>query len=823
MTLSSDPSSNVAAACFEAVLGSARSGAGAAETPARVFVDLDWQRVCDAVAHRATSRDAAELAADLGLLPPSVVARRRAEVDEAAAACQRDVTPPLRGFDSVGDAITLARKADAIRAEELARIGRSAEAAGRVAAWTRTAAGLPNLAEQLRRLADVRDVAAEIARCIDVTGAVADAASPELGPLRRRVARLRDGILQRLEKIVRSPRYDGILQDDYVTLRDDRYVLPVRAGERGDFPGIVHAQSGSGQTLFIEPQELIEPNNELRLAQLDVDAEVHRILCRLTDLVRRRADDLESNQDILTYVDLTFACARLAVDLGCTLPDVTGGAIELRRARHPVLALRELDHELRVVPNDLTLTRRALIVSGPNTGGKTVTLKTLGLFALMTRAGLPLPVDAGSRFPIYDRIFSDVGDDQGVDRDLSTFSGHVANIASFLPRCGTATLVLLDELFAGTDPEQGAALGRALLGALVDRGATVVVTTHLESLKTLGFADERFASASVAFDVERMRPSYRLRDGVPGGSYALRIAARLGLDPAIIETAESLVGNALGSDREAVIARLEAEHARLVAANDDVAARLAALAQREAAVEATRRKLAAADRDMVDDEARKLRAEVARARAKLREASARLRATELPEDEQQRGAYVATLEAARAAANEADAVTGKRAGSGDGGGPALGAAEVGQTVWVRPLRQAGVVLAVDAGRVTVQVGAIRSHVALSDLGASEAAPRGGGDRPTPTVTRSSIDVETEAATRVDLRGERADDAVDKLDAFLERALRTGAPWLVVVHGHGTGVLKRAVRARLDAERARVRWRPGEQGEGGDGVTIVEPA
>lgn len=811
--------------CFHAVLASSRSGDGRRGFSDKAFDDLDWPIFCRALSERCLGRDAEELALDLGLLPtPEIGQRRRMEIDEATAAVARDVMPPLRGFDALGDALLRARKSDVLPPDDLLRVGRSARAALRVGAWSKNGPGVDLVREHGARLADVREVAEEVDRCIDATGNVADSASPELGQLRRRVSRLREGILARLDRIVKSPRYDGILQDDYVTIRDERYVLPVRSGEKGDFPGIVHGQSGSGQTLFIEPQELIASNNELRMAQLDVENEVRRILTRLTDLVRRRADHLEANQDILVYLDLTFAAGRLCDELGCVLPEMVAGdarRFDLRGAGHPVLLLRELAGELRVVRNDIRLDgQSALVVSGPNTGGKTVTLKTVGLCALMTRAGFTIPVGPGSSVPWFDIVFSDIGDEQGVDRDLSTFSGHVANIAGFLDDCRPGALVLLDELFAGTDPEQGAALGRALLEELARRGATVVVTTHLEALKTMGMEDDRFAVASVAFDVEKLRPTYRLRSGVPGSSYALRIASRLGLDESVIRAAELGLEGGAGVDRERIIERLEAEHARLARLADEAEAAAAAARAEEQAAREKRKKLAERAEQALDADTRALRDEVRGLRKLARTWSKRLRNLETPESRADAEALRKAVEEARGVANRADGVGRDTPGAMDPRTPdeRPTALAVGDSVWVTTFKRNGEVLELDegAGRAVVRIGPLKTNVGVGDL--RVATSDAGVEVMEPTVR---VDVSRTDDNTVDLRGERVDEALERLEAFLDRAARNGGRALFVVHGHGTGALKRAVRRELDAAPYALTWRPGGNGEGGDGVTVVE--
>ena len=817
-----------AAECFAAVLSSGRSGDGQRGMPDKTFVDLDWHRICGALAERCIGLDAAELAGELGLLPDAATAaRRRAEVHEASAAARRGVVPPLRGLDGVTLALTRARKADVVPGEDLLRISKSAAAAERVSSYFASGHGLPLLTEHARSLADVSEVSGELARCLDPTGALLDSASPDLGSLRRRVTRLRESILGRLDRIVKSPKFEGILQDDYVTIRDERYVLPVRAGEKGDFPGIVHGQSGTGHTLFIEPRELIEANNELRIAQLDVENEERRIYRQLTSLVRRRVDDLERNHDILVYLDLTFAAARLGVDLEMTCPDLDTSpspSFDLRDARHPVLALRELAGELEVVPNDIALSGHALVVSGPNTGGKTVTLKTVGLVALMTRAGLTVPVESSSRVPYVEQVFTDIGDEQGVDKDLSTFSGHVANISGFQPKCAASTLVLLDELFAGTDPEQGAALGRALLDQLTGQGAVVIVTTHLEGLKTLGVEDDRYQAASVAFDLEGLRPTYRLREGIPGSSYALRIAARLGLEPAIIDRARDLLSSGPGVEREEVIERLEREYTALSAAREEVEATRDEVRNERERLREKKEKLAKHAKSELDKETRRLREEVRQMKSQVTRWSKALRKVRLPESKEELDELRGTLESARSTAQDAEALARKArpaADADDGGARPIvdpNSLSTGDTVWVTTFRRSGQIVEMDSGRATVQLGPLRTTVSFGDLRQGVVAEVEHAEETRPNVG-VRVDVERNDDNSVDLRGARVDEALDQLDAYLDRAARSGGV-LYVVHGHGTGALKRAVRSHLGGVPYKIDWRAGGSGEGGDGVTVV---
>lgn len=818
----------------ELVLQARLSGVGRRGIDNKTLSDLGWASIQQALAERCAGDAAAELALDLGFLADvASIESRRADIVALAELIAIDEPPPVRGYRDVREAVTRARKQDVLDPASLIAIRQTLEVAARVREWLggrgSRIAGLASIAQTITPLPALAN---ELRRAFDPYGELADSASPELGRLRRRVQSLRTGILERLERIVRSPRFEGILQDEYVTIREERYVVPVRAGERGDFPGIVHGQSNSGQTLFVEPQELITANNEFRLAQMEVENEIRRVLTALTRLVERHADAVAQNLVAMTLVDLTSAAARLTVELRMSAPRLhapkPGAALRLHRARHPILALRGLgEGGFDVVPNDIELTPGAhlLVVSGPNTGGKTVTLKTLGLFALMTLAGLPVCVHPDSEMPLWEQVHSDIGDEQAVERDLSTFSGHVRNIVRFLPDCGDRSLVLLDELFAGTDPEQGAALGRALLGDLAARKAWVVVTTHLESLKTLAFEDARFAAASVGFDVDRLEPTYRLRMGVPGSSYALRIASRLGVPLRIVERAQGVMAEAGTATRDALVERLEREHVRFAEAQQAVENERRALELERAGVRKRTEELARRDREALDHEVRDLRRAIAEVSAALQQ---RLKAS------RDSRVDVADLDAAtRQALDEARAVVRRveartaadksvEPAAARGKAPKASDLVLGTEVLVVPFGKRGKVAEPPRGgeRVTVQVGPMRASFNLDDLRLVEPQPAR-SDAPTGRAIAAGLRGDERVDEELDLRGAMVEDALERLEAFVDRAFQREAWSVRVIHGHGTGVLKRAVRARLPQLPYALRFRPGEREEGGDGVTVIQ--
>lgn len=790
---------------------------------------LDWQWLCERLAALCSTADAAALANELGILPLAYRAARADEIREAMVLMRSGAHAPIGEVPMLRHAILRCRKVDAMEAEDLLGLAALLVASGRVKRFFASHhERAPRLDAHASRLEEHSEVAQDIRATFDDAGLIRDEASPELGRLRRRYRRIRDSILARTDRYLRDPKYEHILQEDFVTLRDERFVLPVRAGERGDMRGIVHGQSGSGGTLYIEPEDLIPLNNELAVVQADIAAEERRIRLALTARMRAIVSDVEFNADMVAFLDLTHAQAVIGEQMAANPIIVTdrGPMLDLTQARHPVLALRAKVEGFDVVPNNIVVGKdvRALIISGPNTGGKTVTLKTIGLFALMLRAGFALPTSPDSEMRAFRRIFTDIGDEQSIQADLSTFSGHVANIASFIPDVQEGDLVLLDELFAGTDPAQATTLGRALIDDLIGRGAFVVVTTHLEGLKSVAFEDERYAAASMGFDLDEMAPTYRLRAGVPGASWAHRIALRLGMPAAIVERAERMEAPSSGMVDEAQLTRMEdalrqAEDERMRATE----LRKEAQADRKKAEE----ELALAldrQRRQLDEDVAKVQRETSDMRRMVRELQKRLRelaAAERPTDEEAERIIAEARDAARRV-EERTALA--RAGGPDGRPtPQLGAIAVGDRVWVTPYQHFGVVAEKpsDAHSVAIQMGPVLVRVRLDQLRLTE-----GGEAQAPTTQKRAISPrpragEEDLSYRVDLRGQRVEDSVEMVEAYMRRAELASLPFVMFIHGHGTGALRRAVRSTLRDLPYSLRVRAGEQGEGGEGVTIAE--
>lgn len=706
--------------------------------------------------------------------------------------------------------------------------------------------GVRTIAARIEALSPQRDLMAALARSVAPDGPegepwIVDGASPGLFRARQRVREVRASLMKTAARLVKQTGVAEVLQDAYYTEREGRVVLPVRADSferRGSLTGIIHDSSATGQTLYVEPRELIEENNSLRGAQVQAAAEERRVIEQLSKGVGAAAAALKINQEQLVAIDAIHARLRFAQAYGGIAPQIgeaTATRFELIAARHPLMVLDGID----VVPNDIVLeVGSALVISGPNAGGKTVALKTLGLLSLMAQAGLRLPTRRPAKLPLVRAIVTDVGDDQSISANLSTFSAHMQHVRAALAaaqREGHGALVLLDEIAVGTDPEQGAALAEAILLALTEAGGTVVTTTHYERLKLLAQRfPGRFENASVGFDIEQMRPTFRLLLGVPGPSSALTVARRLGLPEPVLQVAESLIDDArLKVDR--LLQEVVAERDKLISTRQELERERAELKRR--AQELTRREAAALEQaksrkqkayDQASAELRGLSVEVTALRKALRKAE--------KEGNVEEAALVAKDMVQRGRERLAEQ---REPGPKPQGQPPA-QVEVGDRVKVVSLDKEGEVVAVKGDRAVVQVEALKTTVPITEL-RSLKPPERAQKKVRPDVAapiKSWGPQETIASTAekhfsepptplevgidnsVDVRGARHDDALRSLERFLDEALQKDREVVAIIHGHGTGALRKAVREYL-AEQPFVRkTRPGLSKEGGEGVTVV---
>lgn len=650
------------------------------------------------------------------------------------------------------------------------------------------------------------------------SGELLDTASPALAAARREVQAARDRLVRRLESLLRGLEPQAVPAGASVTIREGRYVIPVRRDTRHRPDGIVHDESASAGTLFLEPSAAVELGNALRAAIAEEQREALRVVRELTALLRPERERLLGAHEMVVAVDDLVARARYALDLHGEVPEVgePGSALVLRNARHPLL----LERLESVVPFDLTLEpgARTLLVSGPNTGGKTVLLKTAGLAALLVQSGIVPPVGAGSSLPVFHRVFADIGDHQSLAADLSTFSAHLALLRDVLAHADAATLVLLDEVGSGTDPAEGAALAAAALRALTARGTVTLATTHLGALKTLAARAAGVVNGSLHFDTASLSPTYQFQLGMPGRSYGLAIARRLGIDPEVLAEAEAEVPEAERA-LETLLAAVEERDRRLRAAQVELAAR-------EADAGALEARLAAQDEQ--------LRARESALRERERTAERRAREAAREHLLQARTEVEAAVARAAAAAGEEDAREARRlveeairreglaiAGLEAGPEPVVvgdGALVVGRTVRTSGGAVGRIAEVRGDGRLVVTAGALRMVVAreaVEPVAGRPEAPR------EPRAPAAGPPAAPEAAMEIDLRGFRADEAEAATVAAIDAAVLAEHPHLRIIHGMGTGVVRERVRRVLQQDRRVARFDFAPRAQGGTGVTIAE--
>lgn len=824
---------------------------GRPEIPRKTENDLEWDKVLELVASKTVTPEGAEVVPDLLPLPDrGAVERRLHEVRECMEMLADEDRPPLRGRHDIRKALAHVKREGTLVADDLEAIGRNCDVASRCERFFETRSDrqpyLHAVAEGLDPCDELREA---LNHAIEPGGRLSDQASPDLARLRRRVQNQHDRLKARIDRMLKSRELEDHLQEDYYTVRENRYVLPVRTGSKSQVPGIVHGYSSSGQTAFIEPEELVDINNELRWAEIELEEEKQRIFERLSGLVADHVESLERNVRLSTYLDVVTASAKFGYEIvDGAIPKISDRKMTLQELKHPLLWVqheREVDGETvnDTVTNDVHFDpdRRVLVVSGPNTGGKTVLLKAMGLSALMARCGLPVPADHGSEVPLYDEIFSDIGDDQSIERDLSTFSAHLTNINGFLDDCGSDSLVLLDELFTGTDPLEGSALATALLEELSERGATTIVTTHLEGLKTLALQDDTFANASMGFDLDDLEPTFRLTMGVPGSSFAIRIADRLGFPERLVERAQGVLEGEDHREVDEVIASLEDRMSDIERERERMED---ARRKAERAEEKFRDKydsLLEKEREMVHDETRKLKEQLVEVREQIRDKIHELQNAERVEDLEQRDLHA--MQEELSGAEETIEEASDKARPPEPGPAGLvhvpdDELEEDMEVYVHSYEREGTVIQYDEGddEAVVQIGALKVETELDDLfypseeerrshvrGRSGSSSRGGssgGGASSSGGATGEISIPRTDANTLDLRGSRVHEVNERLDGFLDSKFLESFNGVIVIHGHGTGALKRAVRGHLAESPYVDDFRPGEQDEGGDGVTIA---
>ena len=774
---------------------------------------LELDKILEMVAKEATCPDAAELARAIQPVYTAAEARHLLEETDAAFVLMAKFgAPSFYGLQNVTNALRRAQAGGGLGLPELLAVGATLRAIRSLKQWHEKSAGVKNaLTARFEILAPNKYLEEKIFTCIVSEEEVADAASPALAAIRRKIRAASVRAREQLDKLIRSTSHQKHLQEAIVTQRGGRYVVPVKAEYRGEIPGLVHDTSASGATVFIEPMSVVEANNEIRVLQSDEQDEIARILLELSGEAGEFADSIIDSYQYAVQLNLIFAKAQVAYRMKAVVPVIDESRrTVLHAARHPLI-----DKD-QVVPTDISLGESfgALIITGPNTGGKTVSLKTIGLLTLMAMCGLMIPAGEGSRVAVYRHILADIGDEQSIEQSLSTFSAHMTNIIRILRVADSQSLVLLDELGAGTDPVEGAALATALIEELRRKGARLACTTHYAELKAYALETDGVENACCEFDVATLRPTYRLLIGVPGKSNAFAITRRLGLDGRIVDRAGELVSRE-NTAFEQVVGRLE--ESRRALEDQLEQAREEARKARESAKQ-SEEKLEEAGRQ-AQKEMDRARQEAALIVQKTRQQADAL-LNELDELRRQKNKALSAEQKARLRAGMRDlekASDPVRRRSNDGY-VLPRELQVGDPVLIFDIdKEATVLEAPKDGQVLVQAGVIKTRVALSNLRLLTKTQQ--KKQLGRTVTRS---VSTqEASTSLDLRGQNVEEGLMEVDAFLDRASRMHLPQVIIIHGKGTGVLRAGVQKHLRKCPQVKSFRLGTYGEGESGVTIVE--
>ena len=785
------------------------------------FLALELDKVLELLAAKTTSEASAARAREI--IPYDDwrdVTRAVGRTADINSLSVRFGTPGLGGIRDCSPEVKRAQIGGRLSIPELLAVGRVLRTIRAVRDWRRQGEEETSADYLFDALTPNRALEEELDRCILSEDELQDDASPDLAAIRRKIRKAQLSIRERLDSIIRSPQYAQVLQEPIVTIRDGRFVVPVKAERKNELRGLVHDTSGSGATVFVEPMAVVEANNEIRILQSQEQQEVDRILLELSGRVGEMGDALLESFDALVELDLLFAKSRLADAMRATVPEIRKDKVlRLNKARHPLIAKE------KVVPVDIALGEKfdTLVITGPNTGGKTVALKTLGLLTLMAACGMMLPCGEGSCVPVFDRVLADIGDEQSIEQSLSTFSAHITNIISILKVAGPRSLVLTDELGAGTDPVEGAALAVAILEELRKKGALVAATTHYAELKMYALTTPGVENGSCEFDVETLSPTYRLLIGVPGRSNAFAISRRLGLPEEVIGRARELVDSD-NTRFEDVVSDLERTRQEL---------------EKEKSAAMSRRQQAEALKKEMEEERRRLYAqldkEAAEARSQAQTLVERVKSqtdllmNQLEELKKQqdkeefqkkfgemKAGYRSRIEHLRDMADPVAARRGeqyvlpRKLRSGD-------------TVLLTGLGLEGTVLSGpdSSGCYMVQAGIIKSKVKEEELRLVEDKGRkvtlNGRRRVSAPADKISRDVKTE----VDIRGMDTIDGIMAVDRFLDQAALMGLSTVTIIHGKGTGALRAAVQDHLRKVKMVKSFRPGMYGEGEAGVTVVE--
>lgn len=755
---------------------------------------------------------------------------------------------PVGGIYDIENEMSFARKGGTLTMKQLLQIHYNLSAAIRIVEFARKdCPPMPTLNQMIELLVGMPRLADNIDRCILSEDEMNDNASPQLRDIRRSIARQNEAIRVKMNHIIGASDNRLYLQDALVTMRDGRYVIPVKQEHRSRFPGIIHDQSKGGQTVFIEPQVIVNLNNELRELEMAEQAEILRILAELSSNCAEHYNDIMNNQKIMIALDFAMAKGKLSCKMRASEPEIsTDGVIDIRRGRHPLI-----DPE-KVVPISVSIGDgyRTLVVTGPNTGGKTVTLKTIGLMAMMAQSGLHIPAGARSRIPVFTEIYADIGDEQSIEQSLSTFSSHMKNIVHIVERADARSLVLIDELGAGTDPTEGAALAIAILEKIAASGAMIAATTHYNEIKKYALATDGVENACMEFDVETLSPTYKLLVGVPGRSNAFEISAKLGLGAGVIERAGALIENK-DMEFEDVISSIEEDKKRAEAERDEAVRISEALKAQQAELEAKLAELEKKKEKIVADARAEARDILRDAKSTAKEVQRELKQLSKV---QSLGERNKRFDKSRKKLKEKEDKYAEKIIRQFNADPVKASdIRVGDRVRVLSLDQNGEILSLpdSKGEVSVQVGIMKANLKLEDLvlindgtkGSGRAAGSGSGAGSNAGKSASTWKSAAKKAGKsgggkaghgelfrakaqnisinLNVQGKYLDDAIEDVIKYIDDAYIAGLSEVTIIHGRGEGILQRGIRSMLKKHKNVDSFRAGAYNEGGEGVTVVK--
>ena len=784
---------------------------------------LELDKILEMLAELTSNEETRKMA--LALRPDCDLERTRYECLKTSQAFNLSVqfgTPPFGNFKDITSTAARAKSGAVISLRDLMDIAAMLRQIKGLSDWYGHCENVQTELSYLFSQLKPNDWLLEkLERSIISDNEIADAASPELAAIRRKINRAGMQLRETLDKMIKNKTTQQYLQENSVTLRDGRFVLPVKSEYRGQISGLVHDTSATGQTIFIEPMAIVEANNDIRILEGKEQEEIERIIRELCRDCGDYADILCENYKICVELNLYFAKSNLAAKLNCSLPEITSdGKINLKKARHPLL------DKNKAVPINLSLGEeyQALIITGPNTGGKTVALKTAGLLCAMTMCGLLIPTADGSKISVFSHILADIGDSQSIEQNLSTFSSHTNKVIEILKTADENSLILLDELGSGTDPVEGAALAVSIIRRLMENGAKLMVTTHYQELKVFAIDNPRVQNASCEFDINTLKPTYRLIVGSPGKSNAFAISAGLGMPEDIIQDAKLRVDDA-NTRLEEVIGKLEASRLELEHQKEEISRLKAEAEEHERTLRKEREELEASRLEELEKARLRAMTIIEQTKAESNELLNELESLRREKDKKDFSANVSSMKSkAKQSFNRMyDTANPVDSRSAQEEYVLPRKLKRGDTVFVVDLNRKGIISGDpdDSDFVYVQMGVMKTKMNVSRLRLEEPQKNIQKKHPVRNMNKVGVKAERRGKMELDIRGCACDDGVYQLDAFIDQAVMSNISTITIIHGKGTGLLRAAVHRRLKSHPSVKNFRLGLFGEGEDGVTVVE--